>query len=237
MHTLRVHHNCKIDTAPFEQGKRPPHRRDLRLGRSSRVMRGHIAFAGSRGKKFSCGRKTKPTTGSLAIPWLVRPLGGFSQSQQQGARFGPAHTPSGVNGRYQRPSLGRMAVDRVEVDGPVRALHELRDLSRVRVTADRYDVFAGRALYDRMGQHSGADAEGARPAGAAKGAGGTHPFGRAMERRDRGHGDAACQVDPCARGCVAVATRNHPRRQPGGPTVSALEGRNGRAAKPDHFRF
>src|ERR1700694_2877052 len=107
-----------------------------------------------------------------------------------------------------------MAVDRVEVDGPVRALHELRDLSRYGVTAARYDVFAGRALYDRMGQHSGADAEGARPAGAAEGTGGTYPYGRAMGRRDRGHGEPACQVDPCARGCVPVATRNHPRRAP-----------------------
>ena len=29
MHTFRVHHNCKIDTVRFEQGKRPSHRRDL----------------------------------------------------------------------------------------------------------------------------------------------------------------------------------------------------------------
>src|ERR1700704_6862207 len=97
-----------------------------------------------------------------------------------------------------------MALDRIEVDRAIRALHELRDLSRVRVTADRRDVYAGRALYDRMGQHSGADAEGAGPAGAAKGAGGTHPYGRAMGRHDRGHGESACPVDPCARGCVSV---------------------------------
>jgi hypothetical protein len=98
-----------------------------------------------------------------------------------------------------------MAVDRVEVDGPVRALHKLRNLSRYRVTADRYDVYAGRALYDRLGQHSGADAEGARPAGATKGTCGMHPYGRAMGRRDRGNGKSAYKVDPCARGCVPVA--------------------------------
>ena len=36
MHTFRIHHNCKIDTARFEKGKRP-----LRLaaGRGARVMR------------------------------------------------------------------------------------------------------------------------------------------------------------------------------------------------------
>jgi hypothetical protein len=32
MHALRIHHNRKIDTACFEEGKRPPHRRDLRAG-------------------------------------------------------------------------------------------------------------------------------------------------------------------------------------------------------------
>jgi hypothetical protein len=32
MHTLRIHHNRKIDTACFEEGKRPPHRRALRAG-------------------------------------------------------------------------------------------------------------------------------------------------------------------------------------------------------------
>ena len=30
MHTLRLHHNCKIDTACFEEGKRPSR---LRTGR------------------------------------------------------------------------------------------------------------------------------------------------------------------------------------------------------------
>jgi hypothetical protein len=30
VHTFRIHHNRKIDTARFEEGKRPPHRRDLR---------------------------------------------------------------------------------------------------------------------------------------------------------------------------------------------------------------
>ena len=30
VHSFRLHHNCKIDTAHFEQGKRPLHRRDLR---------------------------------------------------------------------------------------------------------------------------------------------------------------------------------------------------------------
>jgi hypothetical protein len=30
MHTFRIHHNRKIDTARFKEGKRPPHRRDLR---------------------------------------------------------------------------------------------------------------------------------------------------------------------------------------------------------------
>jgi len=34
MHTFRVHHNCKIDTPRFEEGKRPPHRRDLRLDKA-----------------------------------------------------------------------------------------------------------------------------------------------------------------------------------------------------------
>src|SRR5882724_8729144 len=29
--SLRVHHNCKIDTACFEEGKRPLHRRDFRM--------------------------------------------------------------------------------------------------------------------------------------------------------------------------------------------------------------
>jgi hypothetical protein len=77
MHTFRVHHNCKIDTARFEEGKRPPHPRDLRPGRSLRVMRGHIARCWIKArKKFSCGRKTKSTTGSLTIPWLIRPHGG-----------------------------------------------------------------------------------------------------------------------------------------------------------------
>jgi hypothetical protein len=31
-HTLRIHQNRKIDTARFEEGKRPSHRRDLRPG-------------------------------------------------------------------------------------------------------------------------------------------------------------------------------------------------------------
>jgi hypothetical protein len=30
MHTLRLHHNCKFDTARLKEGKRPSHRRDLR---------------------------------------------------------------------------------------------------------------------------------------------------------------------------------------------------------------
>ena len=30
LHTFRIHHNCKIDTARFEKGKRRSHRRDLR---------------------------------------------------------------------------------------------------------------------------------------------------------------------------------------------------------------
>jgi hypothetical protein len=30
MHKPRLHHNCKIDTARFEEGKQPPHRRNLR---------------------------------------------------------------------------------------------------------------------------------------------------------------------------------------------------------------
>ena len=30
MHTFRLHHNCKIDTSRFEEGKRPSHRCDLR---------------------------------------------------------------------------------------------------------------------------------------------------------------------------------------------------------------
>jgi hypothetical protein len=30
MHAFRVHHNCKIDTARFEEGKRPSRRRNLR---------------------------------------------------------------------------------------------------------------------------------------------------------------------------------------------------------------
>jgi hypothetical protein len=35
LHTFRIHHNCKIDTARFEQGKRRSHRRDLRQNESS----------------------------------------------------------------------------------------------------------------------------------------------------------------------------------------------------------
>ena len=31
MHEYRVHHNCKIDTSRFEEGKRRPHRGALRL--------------------------------------------------------------------------------------------------------------------------------------------------------------------------------------------------------------
>ena len=32
MHAFRVHHNIEIDTARFEEGKRRPRRRDLRIG-------------------------------------------------------------------------------------------------------------------------------------------------------------------------------------------------------------
>ena len=42
MHSFRLHHNCKIDTARFKEGKRPPHPPDLRRRRSPRAMRGHI---------------------------------------------------------------------------------------------------------------------------------------------------------------------------------------------------
>ncbi len=44
MHTFRVHHNCKINTVHFEQGKRAPHPRDLRPDGSLRVLRGHRAL-------------------------------------------------------------------------------------------------------------------------------------------------------------------------------------------------
>jgi hypothetical protein len=38
MHECRVHHNCKIDTSRFEEGKRRSHRSALRLGEAHLMM-------------------------------------------------------------------------------------------------------------------------------------------------------------------------------------------------------
>jgi hypothetical protein len=48
-----------------------PHRRDLRRGRSSRVMRGHTRHAGSKGKEVLMWSEDESDDGSLAIRWLV----------------------------------------------------------------------------------------------------------------------------------------------------------------------
>lgn len=41
MHGFRVHHNCEIDTARFEEGKRRSHRQRLRERTKPPVMRGY----------------------------------------------------------------------------------------------------------------------------------------------------------------------------------------------------
>src|SRR6476661_2093572 len=74
VHTFRLRHNCKIDTACFEEGKRPAHPRELAPW-LSRDAQTHRALLDQK-KTFSCGLKTRPTIGSLAIPWLVRAHGG-----------------------------------------------------------------------------------------------------------------------------------------------------------------
>jgi hypothetical protein len=45
MHTFRIHHNCKIDTARFEEGKRPS---QLATGRSLACCVDTARIAGSR---------------------------------------------------------------------------------------------------------------------------------------------------------------------------------------------
>ena len=45
--------------------------RELRLGRSSRVMRGHTRYAGSKGKEVLMWSEDESDDGSLTIPWLV----------------------------------------------------------------------------------------------------------------------------------------------------------------------
>ena len=70
MHTFRVHHNCKIDTARFEEGKRPsPSRLATKRSRDALTPR---ALMNQDGKKFLCGRKTKPTA-AKPNHWFVRP--------------------------------------------------------------------------------------------------------------------------------------------------------------------
>jgi hypothetical protein len=47
MHKYKVHHNCKIDTARFEEGKRQSDRSALQVGqplsRGLNAIRGHLA--------------------------------------------------------------------------------------------------------------------------------------------------------------------------------------------------
>jgi hypothetical protein len=51
MHKYRVHHNCKIDTARFEEGKRRPDRSALQVGqplsRGLNAIRGDLPSAGN----------------------------------------------------------------------------------------------------------------------------------------------------------------------------------------------
>jgi hypothetical protein len=68
MHTFRVHHNCKIDTARFEEGKRHPI--VATCAPNSRVMRGHIAHCWiKRGEEVLMWSDD----GKPSHPWLVRP--------------------------------------------------------------------------------------------------------------------------------------------------------------------
>ncbi len=48
MHKYRVHHNCKIDTARFEEGKRPSHSRNLRSDEALTWCVDTARFDGSR---------------------------------------------------------------------------------------------------------------------------------------------------------------------------------------------
>jgi hypothetical protein len=64
MHTFRIHHNCKIDTARFEEGKR-------RVGTCERTRPSRAstqrALPDQDSEKFSCGRK-EPTTAKPSHP-------------------------------------------------------------------------------------------------------------------------------------------------------------------------
>src|ERR1700688_368812 len=57
MHTRRIHHNRKIDTACFEEGKRPPTPSRLASGRSACVMRRECDLPDQDEKKSSCVAK------------------------------------------------------------------------------------------------------------------------------------------------------------------------------------
>jgi len=86
MHSFRLHHNCKIDTARFEQGKRPP--TSSRLAPQTKLTRDAWTHAACWIKRERSShvvggriRRWKPSH-SLArlTAWWI------SQSQQQGAR-------------------------------------------------------------------------------------------------------------------------------------------------------
>jgi hypothetical protein len=81
MHTFSLYHNCKIDTARFEEGKGPSRGRDLRLDETRRVMRGQSAPCWIKTERgFSRGRKMKPTAAMSHHPlahstaWMGCPI-------------------------------------------------------------------------------------------------------------------------------------------------------------------
>ena len=76
-HTFRLHHNCEIDTSRFEEGSRPPHRRDLRPDEALAccVDTARLAGVWTGGSSHVVGRRSR-RQGNLTIPWLVRPLVG-----------------------------------------------------------------------------------------------------------------------------------------------------------------
>ena len=87
MHSFRLHHNCKIDTARFEQGKRPP--TSSRLAPRTKLSR--VAWTRApcwikreRGSHV-VGRRIRRWKSSHSLARLT--AWWISQSQQQGARF------------------------------------------------------------------------------------------------------------------------------------------------------
>jgi len=95
MHSFRLHHNCKIDTARFEQGKRPP--TSSRVAPRTKLSRDAWTHAPCWIKRERSShvverriRRWKPSLGSFDC------MVDRSMSTARRAFFGPAHTPTGA---------------------------------------------------------------------------------------------------------------------------------------------